>query len=638
MCRKWYCRLILVVVVCFSFIAEAQKVKYTQRYFHRQRKKNENMVNQNSYTFSVNIPGDFSTFDENTEIGLILGNFDVFHNFGDEDGKAGFSTIGEATDLVEEGFARTRVKTERGKGSIYAYAIKEITVGEKTKNTKPLSAKVRWDKRHLKMRVKFRESYNDDEDPLISTYPFDMNALDQWVGNPYSEDMKPISVIFGDQIYKAKDFQITGHVKFNKEGELSKAKGHLDNISVSAGNGAMMTMKISPDTDTAVGGSVTPEYSRTVVIGDPIDITATANATYSFTNWSSDGGAVFADDTAESTTVTLSAASTVTANFTESTLKLTVSPSKTGTTDPVADITKTVNTNEAQTITATATTGYHFSKWTLTGDGELAKEDESPTTVTVKSGAVIVTAVFEHDTSNLTMAVTPTGTGTTEPAVGIHEIETDAGQTIKATAETGYRFVKWTLNGNGTIADSNLAETSVTLTGSSTVTAEFEVDTGVVDMTMAVSPSTGGTTNPGVGEHSVVNGSAQTITATAATGYHFVNWTVAGNGTVAAEKGATTTVTLTGNATVTANFLGNTGTADMTLAVSPAAGGSTNPGAGTHTIQQGEPQTLEATAAAGYKFTQWTITGSGTIEDSTASTTYVTLDGDSTVTATFELE
>ncbi|HZK40447.1 MAG TPA: ice-binding family protein, partial [Atribacterota bacterium] len=70
-------------------------------------------------------------------------------------------------------------------------------------------------------------------------------------------------------------------------------------------------------------------------------------------------------------------------------------------------------------------------------------------------------------------------------------------------------------------------------------------------LTMAVNPSGGGTTSPAVGAHpgyaanQVVN-----ITATPATGYHFVNWT----GDVANLNNTSTTVIMNANKTVTANF------------------------------------------------------------------------------------
>jgi len=70
-------------------------------------------------------------------------------------------------------------------------------------------------------------------------------------------------------------------------------------------------------------------------------------------------------------------------------------------------------------------------------------------------------------------------------------------------------------------------------------------------LTVQVNPSEGGTTNPVVGEHSYAENTKVNITATPAAGYEFDNWT----GDVADSNSASTTVTMNGNKTVTANFI-----------------------------------------------------------------------------------
>src|SRR5665648_880839 len=72
-----------------------------------------------------------------------------------------------------------------------------------------------------------------------------------------------------------------------------------------------------------------------------------------------------------------------------------------------------------------------------------------------------------------------------------------------------------------------------------------------VTLTMAVNPSGGGTTSPAVGAHpGYTENQVVNITATPATGYHFVNWT----GDVANLNNTSTTVIMNANKTVTANF------------------------------------------------------------------------------------
>lgn len=69
-------------------------------------------------------------------------------------------------------------------------------------------------------------------------------------------------------------------------------------------------------------------------------------------------------------------------------------------------------------------------------------------------------------------------------------------------------------------------------------------------LTMAVNQSDRGTTTPAVGTYSYDENSVVVITATPVAGYRFVNWT----GDAADTGSSSTTVTMTGDKTVTANF------------------------------------------------------------------------------------
>jgi len=72
------------------------------------------------------------------------------------------------------------------------------------------------------------------------------------------------------------------------------------------------------------------------------------------------------------------------------------------------------------------------------------------------------------------------------------------------------------------------------------------------------------------------------------------------------------------------------GTHTLTMAVSPAGGGTTNPAAGPHTYADSTVVTLTATAAAGYQFSNWSGTNNNAINPTT-----VTMNADKTVTANF---
>ena len=150
-------------------------------------------------------------------------------------------------------------------------------------------------------------------------------------------------------------------------------------------------------------------------------------------------------------------------------------------------------------------------------------------------------------THDLTMQVSPGGGGTTDPSVGTHTYDEDAVVDISATPAAGYVFSNWT---GGAVDDPNDPTTTVTMDADKTVTANFVAQT--YDLTMAVSPSGGGTTTPAVGTASYVADSVVGITATPAVHYFFSSWTGAG---VADPNSASTTVIVDGNKTVTANFV-----------------------------------------------------------------------------------
>ncbi|NLP10629.1 hypothetical protein GX408_09570, partial [bacterium] len=151
-------------------------------------------------------------------------------------------------------------------------------------------------------------------------------------------------------------------------------------------------------------------------------------------------------------------------------------------------------------------------------------------------GAMRVLSVFNASAYTLTMAVSPSGSGTTTPAVGAYLYNPNQVVTVTATASGGNSFLNWT----GDVANVNNPTTTVTMNSNKTVTANF--GTPQYTLTMAVSPGGGGTTTPSVGDHSYDPSTTVDITATAATGYHFVNWTVSGGAPVTNPTSASTTV------------------------------------------------------------------------------------------------
>jgi len=155
-------------------------------------------------------------------------------------------------------------------------------------------------------------------------------------------------------------------------------------------------------------------------------------------------------------------------------------------------------------------------------------------------------------------------------------------------------------------------------------------------LTVEKNPTAGGTTVPASSQTNITAGTQVTIKATESSGYTFSNWTISGSGTIADPGDASTTVTVNGNVTVTANFTQNPATYTLTVERSPAAGGTTVPASSQTNITAGTQVNISATSASGYSFTNWTVTsGSATFADANNASTSVTVNGNLTIQANF---
>jgi uncharacterized repeat protein (TIGR02543 family) len=153
-----------------------------------------------------------------------------------------------------------------------------------------------------------------------------------------------------------------------------------------------------------------------------------------------------------------------------------------------------------------------------------------------------------------------------------------------------------------------------------TVTAHFTFITH--DLTVAVDPTGGGTTNPAVGVHTYPEGAVVPITAAPAAGYAFDRWSGACTGS------GSCSITMNADKTVTAHFTEIT-TFDLTVTVNPVGGGTTNPAVGVHTYPEGAVVPIAAAPAAGYAFDHWSGACTGSVD------CQVIIDTDKTITAHF---
>ena len=376
-------------------------------------------------------------------------------------------------------------------------------------------------------------------------------------------------------------------------------------------------------TQVAAGGSYTlgVKADGTVVatgLGGGCDIGGWMLFAYRFVNWTGDVGTV-ADVNAAATTITMNGDYSITANFV-AIYDLTTSSTAGGDVTIPGEGTFAYDEGTVVDLVATPDAGYRFVNWT--GDvGTIADVNAGTTTITM-NGDYEITANFVK-VYGLTTSSTAGGS-VTEPGEGTFTYDEGTVVDLAAAPDVGFRFVNWTGN-VGTIADVNAPATNITMNGDYSITANF---VALYDLTTS-STAGGSVTTPGEGTFSYDEGTVSDLVAVADEGHRFVNWT-GDVSTVGNVTASTTTITMNGDYSITANFV-----AVYDLSISSITGGDvTTPGEGTFTYDEGTVVDLVATPDEGYRFDEWTG-DVGTIVDVNAAATTITINGDYSITAEF---
>src|SRR4030067_260049 len=202
-------------------------------------------------------------------------------------------------------------------------------------------------------------------------------------------------------------------------------------------------------------GSVTLDpVGGSYVSGTVVDLTALADAGWSFAGW---GGGGFVSEF--TTSVTMDGDKVVTATFTQNVYTLTVNVVGQGsvTLDPVGG---SYVSGTVVDLTALADAGWSFAGWS--GD---ASGSELTTSVTM-DGDKVVTATFTQNVYTLTVNVVGQGSVTLDPVGGSYVSGTVVDLT--ALADAGWSFAGW----SGDASGSELT-TSVTMDGDKVVAATF---------------------------------------------------------------------------------------------------------------------------------------------------------------------
>lgn len=264
------------------------------------------------------------------------------------------------------------------------------------------------------------------------------------------------------------------------------------------------------------------------------------------------------------------------------------------------------------TVNAYAYYGYKFDKWS--NDVETAAY-----TFAVEEDANLV-ANFVDNTYTVTTRPSAPGIGTTT-GDGVYIAGTSV--TVTATPAEGYYFADAWRDEDTLEYVSADAEYTFTVEKNTNLMAIF-----APYFTVSATPNNvdyGSTT--GSGNQYKYNDSV-TVTATAESGYRFVNWTEGG-----VEVSTSSSYTFTigfDDVTLVANFEPNT--ANISIYASPAGYGSVD-AAGSTVI--GESYTVIAGANTGYRFVNWTENGT---EVSTSANYTFTVTGDRTLVANFDID
>jgi len=289
--------------------------------------------------------------------------------------------------------------------------------------------------------------------------------------------------------------------------------GNITNVSTTAipnvavsGTGINQTYTISISTLPIGAGVVTGNGTYTE--NSNVMVTASANAGYTFLNWTEGTNVVSTD---ANYTFLLTSNRNLVANFSLNTYNISVSANP----QVAGNVTggNTYNYNQSATLTATANTGYTFVNWT---EGANIVSIDSTYSFQVTSERVLV-ANFSINSYNISVSAVPTDGGN---VTGGNTYNYNQSATVEATTNTGYNFMNWTEGTN--IVSTNLNYT-FTVTANRTLVANFQA-IQKYDLNIVVNGS--GTTTPTTGIHQYYENEVVDLTATADANYKFDKWKV----------------------------------------------------------------------------------------------------------------
>ncbi|MDY6834605.1 MAG: SBBP repeat-containing protein [Chloroflexota bacterium] len=200
-------------------------------------------------------------------------------------------------------------------------------------------------------------------------------------------------------------------------------------------------------------------------------------------------------------------------------------------------------------LRAVAVSGYSFLSWS--GDTSTVADVTATETTVIMDGDYSITAnFFVTDSSNVLTISSSVGGHVEIPGESAFSYDPGTVVDLLAVPDTDYTFVSWTGDVN-TVVDTAATDTSITMDANYSITANFGAT-----YTLTVNSTQGGSvTDPGEGSSFTYgDGSVVNLSAVADEDYLFVGWT----GDIERVSGplsTDTTITISGNYSITANFV-----------------------------------------------------------------------------------
>jgi len=208
---------------------------------------------------------------------------------------------------------------------------------------------------------------------------------------------------------------------------------YIATINITSGGGTQYNVTVSANPTN--GGTVTG--GGTYQQGQSCTVSATANAGFTFTNWTENGNVV---SNQANYTFTVNSNRNLVANFQAQPQNYTISVSANPTNGGTVSGGGTYQQGQSCTVHATANTGYTFTNWTENGN---VVSTNANYTFTVTGNRTLV-ANFIQQQFTVTVSSDPTDGGT---VTGGGTYNYGQSCTLTATPAANYIFINWTKNG-----------------------------------------------------------------------------------------------------------------------------------------------------------------------------------------------